>query len=170
VRTTELKLGHVIGVYGIKGWLKIHSYTEPRANIVHYSDWTLKQRGTCKPVSLEAGRSQGRQVLVKLAGIEDRDQATELIGAEIWVARDAFPAPEPGQYYWADLEGLAVKGPGGELLGVVDYLIDTGVHAVLVLKGEAQAMIPFVQGEVVTRVDLEVGEICVNWDAGFFDA
>jgi ribosomal 30S subunit maturation factor RimM len=49
-------------------------------------------------------------------------------------------------------------------------LIDTGVHAVLVLKGEAQAMIPFVQGEVVTRVDLEVGEICVNWDAGFFDA
>jgi 16S rRNA processing protein RimM len=168
-RKTELKLGYVVGVYGIKGWLKVHSYTEPRANIVQYPDWSLKQRGTQHAVRLEDGGAKGQQVLAKLAGIEDRDQAAELVGAEIWVARDALPAPDPGQYYWADLEGMSVTGPSGELLGEVEYLIDAGVHAVMVLKGEAEAMIPFVLDEVVTEVDLERREIRVNWDASFFD-
>jgi 16S rRNA processing protein RimM len=168
-RNKELLMGRVAGVHGVRGWLKVISYTDPRANLLQYRDWSLIHDGKRAQAQLAESRSDGKQVLVRLAGIDDRDQAAELIGAEIWIGRDSLPEPDPGQYYWADLEGLAVLGRDGELLGRVDHVIDAGAQTVMVLEGERRAMIPFVLDEVVTSVDLEKGEIRVLWDASFFD-
>jgi 16S rRNA processing protein RimM len=164
-----VKLGRISGVHGIKGWVKVFSYTEPRGNIVQFRTWLLEHNGSYRTVELEAGEQRGKNVVAKLSGVADREAARELIGADIAVERDTLPPCEPGEYYWADLEGLAVRTIDGETLGVVDHLLETGVHDVLVLKGDGSRMIPFVAGRVVREVDLEGGVVVVDWDAGYWD-
>lgn len=164
-----IKVGRVSGVHGIKGWIKVHSYTEPRDNIFRFARWRLAQTGRKWSVEVEDGRESGKNVLVKLKGIDDRDVAAGLLGAEIAVERRALPACAPGEYYWADLEGLAVKSRAGDLLGRVDYLFANGAHDVLVLDGDGGRMIPFVAGSIVDEVDVEAGVIVVNWDASFWE-
>ena len=90
-----------------------------------------------------------------------------LMGSEIGIRRDQLPAPEPGEYYWSDLQGLEVVTEKGESLGRVDHLIETGANDVLVVKGDRERLIPFVMQQVVTRVDLDAGTIQVDWDKDF---
>jgi 16S rRNA processing protein RimM len=156
-------LGRISGVFGVKGWIKVHSYTEPRGNIVEFDVWLLKLRGVDSQVEVEEGRSHGGNVVAKLRGVDDRDAATALIGAEIATPRDRLPACEPGEYYWADLEVLEVRTLDGARLGRVDHLIATGEHDVLVLTGDRERLVPFVQGRVIRSVDLEGGVIVADW-------
>jgi 16S rRNA processing protein RimM len=160
-------LGRVSGVHGLRGWVKVHSYTEPRANIVDYDVWTLRRRGGERTIEVEDAREQGANVVAKLRGVDDRDAARELVGADIVVERSALPECAPGEYYWTDLEGLAVVTPGGERLGVVDHLVATGGHDVLVLAGRPERLIPFVHGAVIRSVDLDAGLIVADWSPEF---
>jgi len=163
-----ITLGRISGVFGVKGWVKIHSYTEPRDNIVAFGAWTLRRRGVENAMELEEGRSHGSNVVAKLRGVDDRERARELIGAEIVVERSALPECGPGEYYWTDLEGLEVVTTGGERLGKVDHLMATGGgHDVLVLTGEPERLIPFVRGEVIQAVDLDAGLIVADWPLDF---
>ena len=155
------------GLYGVKGWIKVHSYTHPRENIVNFVHWTLRQGGGHAPVEVVNGRLQGRTVVAKLLDIDDRDQARSLIGAEIMVERDDLPPCEPDEYYWTDLEGLGVMTATGEDLGHVDYLFPTGAHDILVVAGDRQRLIPFAQQRVVREIDLERGLIVVDWDPDY---
>jgi 16S rRNA processing protein RimM len=157
-------LGRIAGVHGVRGWLKVHSYTEPRENIVAYGEWTVTGRGAPCRMTVEAGRRQGGNVLAKLRGIDTRDEAHAWIGAEVAVEREALPPCEPGEYYWTDLEGLEVRTVHGVALGRVDHLLATGAHDVLVLAGAPQRLIPFVPDEIVREVDLEAGIIVVDWE------
>jgi 16S rRNA processing protein RimM len=156
-------LGRISGVFGVKGWVKVHSYTEPRDNIVTFRVWTVRQRGIDRAIEIEDGRSHSRNVVAKLRGVDDPDQARALIGADVLVARAELPDCEPGEYYWTDLEGLEVRTPGGEPLGVVDHLVATGANDVIVLAGAPGRMIPFVVGEVIRSVDLDAGVIVADW-------
>ena len=160
-------LGRISGVYGVRGWVKVHSYTEPRDNVVGFARWTLRTRAGESIVELEDGRAQAASVVAKLRGVDDRDAARELIGADIAVERSALPACEPGEYYWADLEGLEVVTPAGERLGTVDHLVATGGHDVLVLAGRPERLIPFVHGAVIRGVDLAAGVIVADWSPDF---
>ena len=160
-------LGRITGLYGVKGWVKIRSHTEPRDNIVGFDVWTVRRRGTDNTMEVEEGRSHGAGVVAKLRGIDDRDAARELIGADIAVERTALPECAAGEYYWADLEGLEVVTPAGESLGAVDHLITTAAHDVLVLAGRPGRMIPFVTGEVIRAVDLDAGLIVADWPPDF---
>jgi 16S rRNA processing protein RimM len=90
-----------------------------------------------------------------------------LTGCEIGITRDELPAAETGEYYWHDLQGLSVVTLAGESLGTVDHLIETGANDVLVVEGERERLIPFVMGQVVVHVDLDKGEIQVDWDKEF---
>jgi 16S rRNA processing protein RimM len=154
-------------VYGVRGWVRVFSYTQPRDNIVHYRPWYLNRAGEWQEHELAEGRQHGKGVVARLAGCEDRDEASQLIGAEIGVRRKQLPAAQPGEYYWSDLQGLKVVTLQGELLGSVGHLLETGANDVLVVKGERESLIPFVLGQVVDEVDLERGEIRVDWDKGF---
>lgn len=167
-------LGRISGTYGVRGWVKIFSYTQPRERILEYSTWHLAadEPPAAEPAAathLESGRRHGKGIVAKLAGIEDRDAAVALIGSGIYVPREALPHAAPGEYYWADLEGLEVCDTHGMSLGVVDHLLETGAHDVMVLAGDANRLIPFVPETVVVRVDLERGVITVDWDEAWWE-
>jgi 16S rRNA processing protein RimM len=160
-------LGRIGAAHGIKGWLKVHSYTEPRDNIVGYSTWVLARGEERHSVRVTDARASHDRVVVKLEGIDDRDAAAALSGAEIAVERGQLPPCGPRQYYWSDLVGLEVRTVAGEVLGHVDHLLATGEHDVLVLGGETERLIPFVWDAVIRRVDLDEGVIEADWAPDF---
>ena len=160
-------LGRVIGPHGVNGWIKVLSYTEPRENILEFARWQLCSEDGWRAFSLGQGRAHGGRVLAKLEAVGDRDAAAALAGAEIAVMRSDLPATEEGEYYWSDLEGLSVRNLAGRELGRVAYLFATGANDVMVVRGERERLLPFVQGTVVREVDLTSGEIRVDWDAEF---
>ncbi len=161
-------LGRVTGAYGIQGWVKVHSETSPRDNIVRYSPWCLEQRGQRATHIVSAGRLQGKSVVAKLVGCDDRDAAEQLIGAYIQVQRGQLPEPSrPGEYYWADLIGLAVETTDGVSLGRIERLFETGANDVIVVQGERERLIPYVWGQMVREVDLDLGVMRVEWDPEF---
>ena len=162
--TQPVILGRVVGLVGVKGWIKVYSYTEPREAVLDYKDWLLGRDGNWRRAELAEGKRHGKAIVARLEGIDDRDAATELLGSDIGVDRDALPEPEEGHYYWADLEGLTVVHTDGTELGKVSYLMATGVHDVLVVDGTAERLIPFVPGQVILDVDLAAGVIRVDWE------
>ena len=167
-----LVVGKITGCYGIKGWVKIHSYTEPPENFLGFGQWMLQRRGAVEPIEFDTGRRQGRGLVAHIAGVDDRTLAESYKGLEVAVAGDSLPQLEEGEYYWSQLQGLQVwcqEGDKRELLGTVDYLIETGANDVLVIKAcddsldDRERLIPYLPGDVVTGVDLEQGTIEVNW-------
>jgi len=156
-------LGRVSGVFGIKGWLKVQSYTDPHDNIAGFSVWTLRLNGADRAFEVEDGHGHAGSVVAKLRGLDDRDRAREWIGAQIVVERERLPALEANEFYWMDLEGLEVRTTTGAVLGTVDHLLSTGANDVLVLGGGSEILIPFVLGSVVKEVDLGGRVIVVDW-------
>lgn len=157
-------LGRLSGLYGVRGAFKVFSYTEPREAICDYDGWLIRRDDDWREFRLVDGRAHGRTVIARLDGIEDRDAATAMLGADIAVPRDRLPSPEEGEYYWADLAGLEVLALDGTSLGRVDRLFATGAHDVMVVAGERERWLPFVPDAVVREVDLEAGRITVDWD------
>jgi len=160
-------LGRLSGLYGVQGWLKVYSDTEPREGIIKYPDWWVRQQGNWKRMRVEQGRRHGKSVVVKLEGIDDRDAAAKLLDAEVGVDRNKLPDTAPGEYYWTDLEGLTVVCVDGTELGRVDHLIETGANDVLVVEGERERLIPYIPEQVIKQIDLEQGRMVVDWDPEF---
>lgn len=160
-----LVLGRISGVYGVRGWVKVVSETEPRDNILTYAPWYLGAARTARNVA--AGKLHGKGLVARIDGCEDRDRAADLVGQEIAVRRDQLPPPRADEFYWTDLEGLQVETLGGTPLGRVDHLFATAANDVLVVKGERERLIPFVWAQVVTEVDFELGRMRVDWDPEF---
>ncbi len=162
-----LELGKISGVFGVKGWVKVHSYTDPREGIADYSSWHILQNGVWREVQLEAGQRQGKTVIAKIEGVNDRDQAMLLTGAKIAIRQDQLEALDEDEYYWRDLEGLRVVNTDGIELGIIDHMMETGANDVMVVKGDQQRLIPFTLGHAVEKVDLSAGVVTVDWDADF---
>lgn len=167
----RLILGKVSGVYGIKGWVKVYSHTRKKEEILGYSNWLLgsNKRGW-EQFEVEAGRPQGKTVVAKIKGCDDRNQAESYIGREIAVLKSWLPSIAEDEYYWHQLQGLQVKNLDGFDLGTVKTLMETGANDVLVLESDGvgkERLIPFVQGLYVLNIDLESGEMQVDWDPEF---
>jgi len=157
----EVLIGHVSGVHGLKGWVKVHSFTDPRDAIFDYQPWLLGEAR--KDVVLERGQPNGKTLIALFPGVDSVEQARVLVGQEIRVPRTALPTASDGQWYWSDLIGLAVINRDGVPLGRVRSMIETGANDVMVLEGERERLVPFVTGQVIEHVDLEAGEIRVDW-------
>jgi 16S rRNA processing protein RimM len=156
-------LGRISGLFGVRGWVRIHSYTEPREGILDYVELLLERDGKWTPVRLMEGKRHGKTVVARLAGVEDRDEAATLVNF-VGVSREDLPKTEEGEYYWSDLEGLQVVDTNGDALGRVAYLLETGANDVLVVQGEQEILIPFLTGDVIEEVDLATGVIKVSWE------
>jgi 16S rRNA processing protein RimM len=163
----RVTMGQVSGVYGVRGWLRVRSDCEPLEQLLTYSPWQLKtEAGWCSHVVAE-GRAHGPGLVAKLASVDDRDQARQLVGADIAVDRDQLPALAEGEYYWNDLIGFQVVTRDGEELGRVTGLMQTGANDVLVVGGERERLIPFIREQVVVAVDAPTRRIEVDWEADF---
>lgn len=172
-------VGRITGVFGIKGWVKIHSDTEPRDNIFEYTPWWLKTRHGVKPVEIDQAKPHGNGLIAHIKGVDDRDLAETYCKVDIAVERDLMPELEEGEFYWDQLIGLTViteQGPEPVVLGSVQKLMATGANDVLVVKGNTETLasldnkerlLPYVPGQFVKSVDLEAGEIRVDWDPEF---
>ena len=157
-------LGRISGLFGVKGWVKLFSYTRPREAILEYKRWFLRQEGNWRTVEVREGKRHGKSVIARLEGVDDRDLAAALIDCDIAVSRADLPEAEEGTYYWADLEGLQVVHKDGAVLGTVSYLLETGANDVLVVEGEKERLVPFIADEVILDVDVVKGVIRVDWE------
>ncbi len=180
-----INVGRMTSVYGIKGWLKVHSQTEPPENIFSYQPWYLKTRHGVKEVELlewrphggkQAKGKEGSGFVVSIAGIEDRNQAELLAPVDIAVDNTVFADLEEGEYYWHQLEGLRVISEFNNQpfdLGVVTRLMATGANDVLVVQGDSDSLdqkerlIPYVPDQFVKSIAISQGVIHVEWDPEF---
>ncbi|MFO7857626.1 MAG: ribosome maturation factor RimM [Ectothiorhodospiraceae bacterium] len=160
-------LGRISGLFGVAGWVRVYSYTDPRENILKYPEWQLGLSDGWRQWRMTDGRRQGKAVVARLDGVDDRDQARALIGSEIAIPRSALPPAAEGEYYWADLQGLRVYNTDGRDFGVVTRLMETGANDVLVVEGERERLIPMVPGAYVVRVEPGSGFLEVDWDPDF---
>ncbi|KHF24930.1 ribosome maturation factor RimM [Solemya velum gill symbiont] len=160
-------LGRISGLHGVQGWVKIFSHTDPREGIVKYTPWLIRRDGKWEGIKVVSGRRHGKTVVAKIEGVNDRNQAAELLECDIAVERSQLPPSSQDDYYWTDLENLSVQTVDGELLGRIDYLFETGSNDVMVVQGERQRLIPFIEPDVVKQVDLENGLMVVDWDPEF---
>lgn len=163
-----ISAGEVSGVFGVKGGVKVFSFTQPRENILRYSPWLLQKNNQIKELKVVGGQRQGNLVVAELEGISDRDQAFALIGWSISIKREQLPKPKADEYYWVDLVGLEVETDLGVKLGKVDHLLETGANDVLVVvDGKVERLIPFLQPQTVLKVDLANQLLVVDWDPDF---
>ncbi len=160
-------LGKITGVFGVKGWVKIHAFTAQHEGIFDYGSWYLQQGDAWQEVKLVSGQRQGKGLIAQFEGIDDRDQALALVGLNIGVQRTALPALADNEYYWSDLFGLSVMTVGGHDFGKVDYLLETGANDVMVVQGEKERWLPWIMGDVIKEVDLKKRLILVDWDPDF---
>ena len=163
----RIVIGKVGGPFGVKGWIKLLSWIEPREEIADYTPWQIGRGDQWKDWKVAEFRPHGKGLAARLVGLDDRDEAAKLLGADIAVWRDQLGEPEPGRYYWADLVGLEVKSVDGSSFGKVEGLMATGANDVLVVKGERERLIPYIQEQVIKSVDLDAGIITVDWDPDF---
>ncbi len=183
----EIVVGRISGAYGIKGWVKIFSYTDPVEQILAYTPWFIKRQtrdsvgSSSKSKShkedtrleFESGRAHGKGVIALPKGFEDRNQAESLRGFEIWVDRALLPKLETGDYYWHQLENLQVQNEQGECLGHVSHLLETGANDVLVVVpdigsiDDLERLIPYVEGKVVKSIDVAGGNMLVDWASDY---
>ncbi len=161
-----IEIGHILGAHGIKGQVKVFSLTSPRDNIVNYDPWLIQHKGRNLQFAVKGGK-QGKNVVVSLEGIDDRNQALDMVGARIFIHQSQLPALDQGDYYWSQLCGLAVINTEGEDFGVIDHMLETGANDVMVVQGERERLIPYVMDEVVKNIDLDKQQIIVDWDAEF---
>lgn len=155
-------LGKIGGAFGVHGWVRITSYTDPPENILDYEGWYLRRAGQWQAIEIEAGRVTAKGVLAKLAGVETPEEARLQVGIEIAVPRSELPPTAPGEYYWSDLEGLEAVTPEGVTLGRVDHFRTTPGGAVVVVRGDREHWIPFVKDRIV-KVDLDARRIVLDW-------
>jgi 16S rRNA processing protein RimM len=160
-------LGRITGPFGVRGWLKVMSLTDPLEQILDYPSWRvdLPRAGRRELRPLES-RRHGKGLVVRFEGIDDRDAAIALGRLELWVERRELPALKKDEYYRADLVGFEVVNLQGQPLGRVDHFLDMPANAVMVVAGVREHWLPL-GADQVFRVDLEHGRITVDWDPDF---
>jgi len=158
-------LGKITGVQGLRGWLKVFSHTRPPENIFQFARWQLKSAsGRVISRSITEHKYQGKKLLVKMQGVDDRTTAEGLVGLEIFIDQDQLPALSD-EYYWRELIGLTVKDTNGIELGDIIDLMETGANDVLLLKHRngTSLAIPWLP-EVIIDVDIEQSVLIADWE------
>ena len=163
----QINVGKISGVFGIKGWVKVFSFTNFKENILNYSPWLLKKGSETRTIKVLDGQLQGKTVVAQLDGVNDRDQAASYMGWDVFITPEQLPNAAENEYYWSDLIGLQVETSLGIHLGVVESLMETGANDVVIVKGDRERAIPFLQGQVIINIDLDTRKMIVDWDPEF---
>lgn len=171
--TQETVVGRITSVFGVKGWVKVYSYTDPIEGILEYRNWHVSQGGKQVGLEVAEGRRHGPGIVVRLKGVDDRELARAYCGLDIRVPTESLPELPEGEYYWHQLEGLTVTTPQGDIVGVVNHLMETGSNDVVVVRPTPQSidnrerLIPYLPDKVIQKIDLAAGTIVADWDLEF---
>lgn len=152
---------------GIKGLVRVISFTEPRENILRYSDWSIQLRGVWHDVKHIHDDITPQHLLTRIEGYTTREQVAELTNATIAVPKKALPSLKPGEFYWHQLVGMQVLHEQGQVLGTVESIFATGSNDVLVVVGEKKRLIPYLLDDVIQKIDTDLCIITVCWDLDF---
>lgn len=165
-----VRLGRIGTRYGVKGWVRLTSYTEPRENICEYRHFRAVVGQRELALEMDRVRPHGKGLVAHIVGYDEPETARELAGAELSVPAENLPALEEGEYYWFELAGLRVHTESGHCLGTVNRLLETGANDVLEVQGDAdsvdqrQRLIPYLPEQVIRRVDRQRGVLLVDWE------
>jgi 16S rRNA processing protein RimM len=166
-------VGSFLAAYGVKGWVKVHSHTEPMDNIASYQPLWIQKNGFWLELQVEQFKPHGKGLIAKVKDCDNRELTAGLTGCDIGIKREQLPDLQQGDYYWSDLEGLTVLSNQRIRLGKVDRVFETGSNDVLVIVPDErsidnrQRLVPYLPGNVVLEVNLEQGCIIVDWDPEF---
>jgi 16S rRNA processing protein RimM len=158
-----IELGQVGAPFGVRGWVKLHSYTDPPERLLEHDTLRLHVRGAWRDYAVEAIGRSGGALTVKLAGVLDRTAAEVLKGAPVGVPRSALPSCAPGDFYQADLIGCEVVNLAGDRLGAVAHFVETPAHTLMVVRGTREYWVPAVP-QHLRRVELEARRVVVDWE------
>jgi 16S rRNA processing protein RimM len=159
-----IQLGFVGAPFGVRGWIKLRSHTEPPERLLEHRHLRIGHGAAWRSYRIEASGRSGGALTVKLAGVEDRDQAQALRGAQVCVPRSDLPPRDDKDFYRADLIGCDVVNLEGIDLGSVRHFIETPAQVLMVVRGAQEFWIPAVP-QHVRRVDLAARRVVVDWDA-----
>ena len=173
VQAEPIEIGKFGAVYGIKGWLKVHSYTDDPESIFQYKPLLMKSNGTFQEVNITEWKRHNKGFVAKVAEFDVREEAQALVGVSLFVDPSLLPVLEE-DFYWRDLVGCQVNTDKGYSLGVVTEIMETGSNDVLVVKanskdafGQKERLIPFIEEQVISNVDITSKLITVNWEPNF---
>lgn len=161
--TGHVELGRIVGAFGIRGWIRLLSYTVPPEGILRYRTWHIAGREW----QVVEGQLHSGAIVAALAGIGDRDAAAALRGGVIEVPRSALPKAKRGEFYWTDVLGSEVVSTTGATLGTLQSVGSNGAQDVMLIQGERERLIPFVVGPIVKSVDPAAKKIVVEWEPGW---
>jgi 16S rRNA processing protein RimM len=166
-------MGKVTSVYGVKGWVKVFSYTQPKENLCKYKVWGLDQNGAKRSINVLQCKAHGNGLVAQFENCNDREVAKGYCDSLVRISVSDLPDLTGEDFYWHQLEGLKVITVQDQLLGKVHHMMETGSNDVLVVKKCAgsidgrERLIPYLLEQVVKNVDLEAGLIQVDWDTEF---
>lgn len=161
----------MLSPFGVRGWVRVHSYTDPPDSLLQHRLWRLRAPGGEERASIEERRVlqaqwDGHVLRAALDGVADRDAAEALREREILIERAALPKAAPREYYCEDLLGFTVRNAEGVLLGSLQHFLSAPAIPLMLVKGEREYTVPAAPPHL-RRVDLERREIEVDWPADF---
>lgn len=166
---SHVVMGRIGAPWGIKGWVKLFSFTDPPENLLERQRYLMHGDSGLITVEFDEIRAQGREYVGHIKGCDVREDAGKYTGRELLVEKSELPELEEG-FYWHELEGLRVQTLSGQDIGTVQHLMETGANDVLVVKGDDasvdkdERLLPYVEDRVIKEVDLDKGVILVDWD------
>ncbi|MAW23791.1 MAG: ribosome maturation factor RimM [Cellvibrionales bacterium TMED47] len=170
-----LIVGRISAVFGVRGWVKVMSFTEQTSKIFDYQPWLVDKEGRLESIQVDEWKNHGDGLVVRFKGIDDRDVARSWCLKDIRVDAALLPELSDSEFYWHQLENLVVYNhfeDTEERLGVVTSLLETGANDVIVVKGDVESidlrerLIPYSK-QYVLKIDLGAQRIDVTWDPDF---
>lgn len=155
-------MGRIAAPHGVKGWVKVQPFTGEPDALCAFARWWLRDGDGWREAEVEESAGHGAWVIAKLAGISTRDDAAAVRNREVAIPREALPEAAEGEFYWIDLIGMTVRNLADESLGRVESMMHNGAQSILVVRGEREHLIPFVD-QFVREVDRSAGRIVVDW-------
>lgn len=159
-----IQLGIVGAPFGVRGWVKLRSHTDPPERLLDHRILHLGRNGSFAEFRVEERGRSGGALTAKFAGVADRDQAAALRGLEVAVPRAVLPPREANEFYRSDLIGCEVVNLQGAKLGVLQNFVETPAQALMVVRGAKEYWVP-AEPKHLRKVDLKTRTVLVDWDA-----
>lgn len=165
-----IPVGRISGTHGIKGQLRLHSYSGNLASLKAARQVVLQHpngdRSSCELIRVA---QHGNRFLLTLAGFDNINQVLDLVGCELCLRRDQLPVPDDGEYYWHDLIGMTVVTDQGLQLGTIAEILETGANDVYVVRGTGREYLIPAVASVVATVDLPTATMTITPLEGLLD-